>query len=234
MSDELRRLKAQQDAQSAKLHQMQMQMQAQQARRQPDEEEIEYIEETPDPRIPNYVHVNQQEAMVEAIAQRAAQTAAQQVQQNIQATQNVQESIKTRMNRLVSDYPAIQDENSPLTVKARDAYARISQENSTLDEATKYELAVREAASLLGARPVNAPLEDIAGDFLMGTNKNYSVSQTPKAKHSRLTQNILKNAMALGVNVDASTPEGKKNLAELNEYSARFNADQDEQQFRYK
>ena len=45
---------------------------------------------------------------------------------------------------------------------------------------------------------------------------------------------IIQNAMALGINVDAKTPEGKKNLAELDEYSGRFNADADENHFRYK
>jgi hypothetical protein len=38
----------------------------------------------------------------------------------------------------------------------------------------------------------------------------------------------------MGINVDPKTKEGQANLAELSEYSHRFNADQDESQFRYK
>jgi hypothetical protein len=229
MSDELRRLRAQQEAQAAQLHRMQMQMQAQSARHEePDEVYEEVYEE------PQYQQVNPNDAMIQSIAQQAAQQAAYHVQQNIQANQDVENKVKTRMQRLVADYPAIQDEDSPLTVRARDAYTRITAENPTLDEATKYELAVREAASVLGARPLNAPVEDMAAaDYLMPSGRNPAISQS-RSQKSRLTQNVVKNAMAMGINVDPNSAEGKKNLAELNEYSARFNADQDESAFRYK
>lgn len=229
MSEELRRLRAQQEAQAAQLHRLNMQVQAQNAKPQEVEE---YYEEVPQQQF--YQQVPHNEAMIQAIAQQAADRAAQQAQANLQAQSQVQESIKTRMQRLVSDYPAIQEEDSLLTVKARDAYSRITSENPTLDEATKYELAVREAASMLGAKPLNAPIEESVTDFLMPSGHNPANHSKPKTQKSRLTQNILKNAMALGINVDPNSAEGKKNLAELNDYSARFNADQDEHQFRYR
>lgn len=232
MSDELRRLRAQQEATSAQLHRMQMQQAAQQARHQPEE----VIEEEEPAYVPQYQQVSPNEAMMQSIAQNAANQAAWQAQQQMNANNAVQEKIKTRMQRIVADYPAIQQEDSQLTIKSRDVYARITQENPTLDEATKYELAVREAASLIGARPVNAPIEDIASqDYLMGASRQHNPALgNAKSSKNRLTTNVIKNAQALGINCDPNSAEGKKNLAELNEYSARFNADQDESSFRYK
>lgn len=229
-SDELRRMKAQQDNLAAQLHRTQLQLQAQQARKAPDDE---FEEEEEGTYTPNYIQAQPDEAIVNSIAQKAAQQAAYNVQQNLNAQNQVQENVKTRMKRLVDEYPAIQDENSQLTVRARDAYARITTENPTLDEASKYELAVREAASRLGARPVNAPVEDYAMDYTMPTGRS-AASSSPRASKNRLTENIVKNAMAMGINVDPNSAEGKKNLAELNEYSARFNADADEQAFKYR
>ncbi len=228
MSDELRRMKAQQEAQAVHLHRLQQQVQRQNV---PQEEHYEEVEE-----VPQYVQANPTEAMMNSIAQAAAQRAATTVQANLQATQQVQDSVKTRMQRLIDAYPAIQQDDSHLTARARDVYSRIALENPTLDEATKYELAVREAASALGARPVNAPVDDFAAqDYLSpsGGNRNFAMGN-PKASKNRLTTNIIKNAQALGIDVDPNSAEGKKNLAELNEYSGRYNADQEESQYRYK
>ncbi len=241
MSDEVRRLKQQQEANSAAIARMQMMMQAQNAQRPvaDDDEELD-----PNPQQfqqpvqqqqqqPQYQNVDPNQLVLQAITNQAARAAATQVRQDMTATADVEGKIKSRMTRLVADYPALTQEDSELVIKSRTIYSRIAAENPALDEATRYELAVREAASHLGARPVNAPVEDYAaGDFVMPAGRNFAVPT--RSTKSRLTQNIIRNAQAMNINVDPNTVEGKKNLAELSEYSARFNADQDESQYRYK
>lgn len=243
MSDELRRLKAQQEANSAAIARMNMQLQAQNARRgsQEDDEEDDLppqqqhqqAPQQQQQQAPQYQQADPNALILQAITNQAANIATQKVQQNLTATGDVESKIKGRMQRLVADYPALQDEGSELVVKSREIYARIAHENPSLDEATRYELAAREAASILGARPVNAPVEDYAAsDYVMPVGRNPAVST--RSNKSRLTPNIIANARLMGINVDPSTPDGKKNLAELSEYSGRFNADADETMYRYK
>lgn len=242
MSDDLKRIKLQQEANAAAIQRMQMQMNAQNARRADVEYEDEdegrsgqaYLQQQQQqpPQQQQYQQVDPNQAMFEAIANHAANVAAHKVEQNLSATSDVRNKIEARMKRLVAEYPALQQDDSQLVIKARETYARIAAENPGLDEATRYELAVREAATRIGAVPVNAPVEDFNGDFVMPTGRN--PAQATRSTKSRLTKNILANAQLMGINVDPNSVEGKKNLAELSEYSARFNADQDESQYRYK
>lgn len=231
MSDDLRRRL---DAQSIQLQRMQQQMQAQQARVQ---EEVEEEIETTDPRFqynqqfqqPQNQHQQYNQVDPTQIAMEAARLTAQQLQNN----QEMETGIKKRMERLISEYPEVQEEDSPLTVKARDVYQRVAKENPGLDQATMYELSVREAASVLGRRPINAPIEDVMQDFVMPSNQSTSRSGGKKSK-SRLTPSIVTFAHLLGVNVDPQSAEGKNNLAELSQNSERFNADVDESQYKYR
>lgn len=240
MSDELKRIKLQQEATAAQLQRLQMQVQAQHARRDDVEEEEEdpgfrsgtHVQQQQAPQQQQYQQADPNQAMFEAITSTAANLAAQRVQQNIANNSDLETKIKARMQRLVAEYPALQQDDSQLVVKARETYTRIAQENPGLDEATRYELAVREAATRIGAVPVNAPVEDFTGDFVMPTGRN--PAQATRSTKSRLTKNILANAQLMGINVDPNNADGKKNLAELSEYSARFNADQDETMYRYK
>lgn len=246
MSEDLRRLRAQQEANSAAIARMQMMMQAQNARQtHSDDDEDEdapqqwqqpqpqqYQQPQPQPQ-PQYQQVDPNQLVLQAITNQAAQNATRQVEQNLTANASVESKIKARMQRLVADYPALTQEDSELVVKSREVYARIAHENPTLDEATRYELAVREAAPLVGARPIGASVEDYAAsDFVMPVGRNPALPSRPTK--SRLTPNIIANAKVMGINVDPNSVEGKRNLAELSEYSARFNADQDETQYRYR
>lgn len=242
MADDLKRLKAQQEANSAAIARMQMQLQAQNARRQDvveddEEDDVQHNPQarqpTPGTTQPQYQQVDPNLAVLQHLTAQAANAATQQVQKNLNASNDIEAKIKARMQRLVGDYPALTQEDSDLVIQSRAIYTRISAENPALDEATKYELAVREAASLIGARPVNAPIDAYAAqDFVVPAGRNPSLpTRTTK---SRLTPNIIANAKLMGINVDPNSVEGKKNLAELSDYSARFNADQDESQFRYR
>jgi hypothetical protein len=134
------------------------------------------------------------------------------------------------MERLVADFPALAEENSDLVGKSRQVYARIARENPTLDQATRYELAVREAAAAIGARPTSTPPED--ADWTMGPGSNPALPS--RSSRSRLTPHIVANARFMGINVDAKTKDGQRNLKELSEYSARFNADVDESASKYR
>lgn len=236
--EEAKRLKIQQEANSAAIARMQMQLQAQGGGRQTHREDVEdepvqQVQQQQQQPNPQYQQVDPNIAMLNAITNAAAQRATQQVQQNLNANSDVTDKVKKRMQRLVGDYPALAQEDSDLVVRSREIYARIAHENPGLDEATRYELAVREAASLVGARPVNAPVEDFAtGDFVMPAGRNPALPT--RATKSRLTDKIIANARLMGINVDPQTKEGKQNLAELSEYSARFNADVDESQYRYR
>lgn len=228
MSD-VNTLKKQLDATNIRLQQMQYQLQ-QQRQQQPQQQEEQVQFQQPPVQQPQQQYNQHQ---VQEVINNITQQVSQQVMQSQNANNEVQENVKKRMQRLTAAYPALTDEESPLVIKARDIYTRINQENPNLDMATKYELSVREAASLLSARPVNAPIEDVIQDFTQPANVNHSVSRR-KGNKSRLNDKIIQNAMLMGINVDPSTPQGKKNLEELSEYSARFNADQDESQFRYR
>lgn len=249
---EQKRLKLQQEANSAAIARMQMQLQSQGARRAPQgfsQEDLDDDEGTQTqhrqppqqqqhqtPPQQQYQQVDPNQLILQAITNQATQAATAAVQQNLSASAQLEDRVKNRMKRLVDDYPALRQEDSQLVIRSRDAYARIANENPGLDEATRYELAVREAASSLGARPLNAPVEDYAAqDFVMPVGShNPSLPSRGVSGKNRLTPNIIANAKLMGIPVDPATPEGKKNLAELNEYSARFNADQDETQYRYK
>lgn len=246
---EARKLKAQQEANSAAIARMQMMMQAQNARRDQNEplEEEEpmqrqqppqqpqyqqpYQPQQPQPNMP-YQGMDHNQLMLQAITNQAARAASQQVKQDLTASNDLESKIKTRMKRLVEDYPALTEEDSPLVVESRKSYARIAHENPGLDDATKYELAVREAASTIGARPVSAPVDILASDFVMPAGRNPALPT--RSTKSRLTPAIIANAKLMGINVDPNSAEGQKNLSELSEYSGRFNADQDESQYRYK
>lgn len=235
-ADELRRMRALQEAQAAQIQRMNLELQAQKARHEDVEEEFEHVEQPQHQQYQQhqqYNQVNHDQMIMNQLANVAAEKAAQKVQQNLTSHQNVKDSITKRMERLVAEYPAIQEEDSLLTTKAREVYARITAENPTINEADKYELAVREAASRIGARPVNTEF-DVNQDFTMPSNSNPARASARSGKLNRLNDNIIKNAMALGVNVDPKTKEGQENLKELNEYSARFNADQDETAYRYR
>lgn len=252
-SNEMKRLQMQQEAQAAAIARMQMQMKTNSRQKQDDDDEEDDMsrfqggqrghqapqgqqgqqnfQATATPRYEGAGDPNQ--AMLEAIVQHAATRAAQTVQQNQQDNSGVEASVKKRMERLVEDYPALRQEDSDLVTKSRQIYSRITQENPGLDDATKYELAVREAASVLGARPISAPVEDYAtGDFVMPVSRN--PARPTRSTKSRLTPEIIANARLMGINVDPNNAEGKKNLAELSEYSSRFNADVNEDQFKYR
>lgn len=230
-AEDIRRVKQQQEANAIRLQRLEMQLNAQNARREPVEEEPQYHQ----PQEPQYNQVDQNQMLLDQITQRAAHDASQRVIDQVSAHQTAEKAVKTRMDRLIADYPAVQQEDSALVIKARDIYQRINTENPGLDAASKYELAIREAASAIGARPVSKSFDAFSEDFTMPSNSGYNPAKgNAKSGRSRLTTNIVKNAMALGINVDAKTPEGKKNLAELDEYSERFNADADEAHFRYK
>ena len=236
-ADDQRRIRQQQDANAVRLQRLEMQVNAQNARREmpPEEQQPQYEAPPQQYHQPQYNQVDPNQILLDQITANAANMASQHVINNVSAHQIAEKAVKSRMDRLIADYPAIQQEDSALVIKARDIYQRINTENPSLDPATKYELAIREAASALGARPVTTPVGGEFDDFTMSPNTGYNPSRgNAKSGKSRLTQKIIQNAMALGINVDAKTPEGKKNLAELDEYSGRFNADADENHFRYK
>lgn len=237
MSEELKRMRAMQEAQAAQIQRLNMQLQAQGARRE-EYEEVEEVEHQPQyqqPQQPQYNQVQHEQMVMNQLANEAAARAARQVQQNMQSTQNVQQTINKRMERLVQEYPAIQEDDSILTNEARKVYQRITAENPTMNEADKYELSVREAASRIGARPVNQEF-DINQDFVLpaATGTNFAKGSGKSGKLNRLNEKIIQNAMALGINVDPKTKEGQANLKELNENSARFNADVDDSQYKYR
>lgn len=217
---------AQADANAMRLQRLEMQMKAQNARRQEDDDEVIYHELPPEPQ---YNQVDQQQMLIDQLTRQVTEKVA----VNLQAHQNVSNGIENRMKRLVDEFPAIQEDDSPLTVASRDEYARISRENPTLDEANKYELAVKSAAVRIGARPINQQF-DPNQDFTLSAGGNHNPAKRRSASGNRLTTQIVQNAMALGIDVDAKTPAGKRNLEELNEYAARFNADVNEDHLRFK
>lgn len=236
MTEAEKRLKAQLDANTAAIQQMKMQM-------------------TPPPMDPGYdpyyagppmgygppppmdeygSPVDPNKIILQAITNQASAQASKFVEEKHTKQKAAEDNIKSRMKRLVSDFPALSEEGSDLVTKAREVYGRISQENPGLDEATKYELCVREAATLIGARPTSIAPEDDSAWTMGSSTRHNPALPTGKAGKSRLTPAILANARLMGINVDPKTKDGQKNLKELSEYSSRFNADQDESSYRYR
>lgn len=236
MTEAEKRLKAQLDANTAAIQQMQRQAPPQQYAPEPGYDP--YYSEPPmgygpPPGDPYGAPVDPNKIIMQAITNQASAMAAKHVEDKYVRAKGQEENIKSRMKRLVSDFPALSEEGSDLVNKSREVYSRITQENPGLDEATKYELSVREAATLIGARPATiAPEDDSA--WTMGSSTVRNPALPSKSTKSRLTPNIINNARAMGINVDPKTREGQQNLKELSEYSARFNADQDETAFRYR
>ncbi len=242
MSDpkEIQRLRALQDANAVAIQRMKNQMQAQGARPRQQQVEVDDDDEqfVPPENLPQnqrqqgpqYQQVDPNGQLVQHIIQQAGQHAANQV-----ANQTVgQSAIKARMEGLMEKYPAMRQDDHPLTIRARDEFARIQKINPNLDQATAYELAAADAASFLGIRPHNQSIEEyMKYDYTMGSNSSLSAAPK-KTRGSRLTKPILQFADAVNINVDARTPEGKKNLEELAEYTERFKADRDESEFKYK
>jgi len=187
----------------------------------------------PPPADPYGAPVDPNKIIMQAITNQASAMAAKHVEDKYVRAKGQEENIKARMKRLVSDFPALSEEGSDLVNKSREVYSRIAQENPGLDEATRYELSVREAATLIGARPATiAPEDDSA--WTMGSSTARNPALPSKSTKSRLTPGIIANAKLMGINVDPKTREGQQNLRELSDYSARFNADQDETAFRYR
>lgn len=228
---ETQRLRMQVDANNLAIQRMQRQMQAQGAKpvpRVPDEEEVPDLTQERQ-AAPQYQQVDPNQAIVNHIINQAGQHAANQV-----AHQTLSQSqIQARMGTLMEKYPALRQDDHPLTVRSRDEYTQVTKLNPQLDQATAYELATANAASFLGIRPHNQTMEEyMQYDYTMGGS---SLSAAPQRKaKSRLTKPIVQFADILGIPVDNRTAEGKKNLAELNEYTERFKADRDESEFKYK
>jgi hypothetical protein len=219
-----------------KIQQQQNELNRLNALKQPPKQDGFYQAPAPKPapeETQQYNQVDPDQELIENIATYAANVATQKVQANMQAFTGASEQVKGRMQRLIEKYPALQDENSKFVITARDEYQRIAQENPGLDEATRYELSVETTASKLGARPVNIPF-DPNQDFVMPSSSNPARSERRSGGKSRLTANIIANAKIMGINVDPTTKDGQQNLKELDEYSARFNADVDESQYKYR
>jgi len=177
----------------------------------------------------NQVDPNQ--LILQAITAQAARQAAQVVNKGQKIEKNFEDGVKRRMERLVKDFPSLAEEGSELVNRARTIYSRIAVENPGIDEPTKYELAVREAASVIGARPVTLPAEDPSWTMPSGGTNPALPS---KSSRSRLTPEIVTFAKVMGIDVDPRSKLGQQNLKELSENSARFNADQDESAFKYR
>lgn len=232
MTEAERQLKRQLDQNTAALARMQMQQQHQNSRQPaPPQYEEPYFEDGgPWQGDPYGPPVDTDALIMQAITKQAATDAAKQVGEASARVTNKENNVKKRMDRLVSMYPALSEDGSEMVQRARQIYSRIAQENPQLDEATRYELAAHEAATSIGARPVNMPAE--FQDWTMGPSSNPALPS--KGAKSRLTPEILANARLMGINVDPKTPQGQKNLKELSGYSARFNADQDETSVKYR
>ncbi|UOF79092.1 hypothetical protein [Caudoviricetes sp.] len=228
MSDD-KKLKAQLDQITAAQSRTQLQLQAlnHKLQQQPQQQQQFQYQQPPQQEIIEDDYVP---AAVDA--SQVAHQAAQQAASMMYNYQQHNDKVRERMERLVGDFPALTDEGSELVNKARGIYKRVTAENPSLDDATKYELAVREAASYLGARPVTIAPED-AG-WTMGNQNNGNPSLPSKNSRSRLTTAIIQNAQLMGINVDPKSKQGQLNLSELSEYSARFNADRDETHVKYK
>ncbi len=235
-ADELKRVKQLQEAQALRLQKMEMAQQAQNARRQEYEPPEGYVETVEDVPPSEYNRVNNQDMLIDQLTQRITQ----QVTQNVANYQNVSKMADDRMQRLIDKYPAISQDDSVLTKAARDEVARISRENPSLtnDKATLFELAVETAASRIGARPVNTQY-DPHQDFTLSAQGYNPAQKTKSSGHNFLTPKIMANYEVLAkshpdFNMDPSTPQGQKNLKELNEYSERFRANVDESHLRFK
>ncbi len=236
---ELQRLKAIQDNNTVAIERMRRQMASQGAQPKPAPrvQQFEESDEFPDPTQqyqqqpgPQYAPVDPNGALVHHIINAASQHAAQALANN-----GVTEAaVKARMGELMDQYPALRQDDHPLTIRARDEMGIITKKNPGLDQATAYELATAKAAAFLRVAPANQSLDDyMQYDYTMGATP-ISASPQRGEKNTYLTKEIVYFADLVGVPVDSRTPEGKKALAFLNEASKRYKANVDQSEFKYK
>lgn len=234
MTENERRVKAQMDANTAAIARMNMQQQHRQAQQTPpayDGYDAGAYEPPPQYAPDGYGdQVDPNQLILQAITTQAAKQAASAVAQTTAMASATEKNITAQMQKLVVEFPALAEEGSELVIKSRQIYTRVASENPGLPVHTLYNLAVREAATAIGARPANTPPEDM--DWTMGTRHNPALAS--KTSRSRLTPQIIANAQLMGIDVDPKTKNGQKNLKELSEYSARFNADVNEEHVKYR
>lgn len=236
-ADAIKKLQAAQEAQAMELQRMKMQNQRNQNYRPQPDEQYRVHETVVTEPVQEYNVVEDQQALIDSITNRVTQ----QVTQNVNAYQNAVKGVDNRMERLIKKYPGIQDDEHPVTKQARDEYARISRENPGLinaDKGAAYELAVETAAATLGIRPANQEYNPMQ-DYTLSAQNSSNLNRPRKSGMNFLTPKILANFEMLAkshpdFNMDPSTPQGKKNLEELNEYSERFKANADEDHVKWK
>lgn len=240
---ELQRLKAIQDNNTIAIERMRRQLASQGAQRKPapQVQQFEESDEFPDPtqnfqqqqpQGPQYNPVDPNGALVHHIINAASQHAAQQLANN-----GVGEAqIRARMGELMEQYPALRQDDHPLTIRARDEMGKIKAKNPQIDDATAYELSTAKAAAFLRISPANQTMDELMQyDYTMGANPSFSARPTEGGgRNEYLTKEILYFADLVGVPIDARTPEGKKNLKQLNDSSKRFKANVDQSEFKYK
>lgn len=168
--------------------------------------------------------------LVNAIKEAVKQELRPELEESLTQHSDTKAQVEGRMQRLVSDYPDIRQEGSTLTNEARSVYQRIKGENPGLDEATVYELSVREAASNLGVMPVSRrqTQQSTTESFTVPSRDGSGKVTGSKRMKSRLTPEIIMAAQALGIDTD-----DPKIRAELNDYTIRFDADRDERRIKY-
>lgn len=231
--DELNRLRRQQEANAIAIQRLQQNNQQYESY---DYEPEQHYQQPQQPQYqqPQYQAEDPNKVMLNTIINEAGNRAANQAADMLARQTNARTTIESQMKDLVSKYPSLKQDDSPLVQKAREIYGRVKQENATLPEHVIYRMAVNEAATYIGARPTDAPIDDLLSDFTQGADRNPALPKKSGGSLKRLTSPILQNAQLMGINIDKNTPEGKKNLEELAYYTARFNADKDESEFGYR
>jgi hypothetical protein len=237
---ELQRLRQIQDNNTVAIERMRRQLASQGAQPKPAPrvQQFEETDEFPDPtqmqqqpqnQGPQYNPVDPNGALVQHIIQAASQHAA-----NTLANNGVGEAqVRARMGELMDQYPALRQDDHPLTIRARDEMGVILKKNPALDQATAYELATAKAAAFLRVAPANQSLDEyMQYDYTMGVNPGFSAAPTRGEKNDYLTKEIIYFADLVGVPVDSRTPEGKAALKKLNEYSKRFKAHIDQSEYK--
>jgi hypothetical protein len=123
------------------------------------------------------------------------------IEAKIAQTQRAQQKQNQTLNKLVSEYPELNDESNPLYKKAVEIYTAMDDDDKV--SPTAYRLAVKEAAQELNVKPVNKRSEEELDAYSVSSSSTYSNRpQTRGKREDEVDPRTLAFAKALGRPVD--------------------------------
>lgn len=139
-----------------------------------------------------------------AYARRIAEMATSAATKQVSAQVNRSNEVNTTLQRMVSEYPELNDQGSEMYQKAIEIYNTLSEDEK--QSASGVKLAIREAAADLGVVPVSKRRRSEDDDFNFGgnvsDNKGSANNKRKQRDEVKVSEDTLAFAQLLGRNID--------------------------------